>query len=97
MKGANYAIVNDTDEVIVLRDLGPWDRYMTITNAAELVVAELHARNVLKPDKKILYYDSENEMDQLLHDGMGHFRGFAPGPTQPMKRVGPRMIEGGDQ
>lgn len=78
MKGANYVIIGDIPELIVIRDLGPWDRYATVTNAAELVVAELFRRNVLPKGKILLYYDSENELSQLSHDGNGVFTSIAP-------------------
>lgn len=82
MKGANYVIINDVDDVLTIRDLGPWDRYMTVTNAAELVVSELQGRNVLTPTKKIVCFDSDNEPGLLLHDGKGNFLGFASIPQE---------------
>ena len=76
MRRANYAIVSSTPEVLTLRDLGPWDRYMTITNAAEDVVEELSRAGTLKEGQRLLYYDSENDLTELKH-GNGKFVEFA--------------------
>ena len=95
MKGANYVIVSDNKACIVIRDVGPWEHYGTVTNAAEGVVAELFNRGVLGTGKMLLYYDSSNELDQLLHNGLGKFMGFAPAPDdvkKAVKQVGPRQI-----
>lgn len=97
MKGANYVIVSDNKACIVIQDVGPWDHYGTVTNAAEGVVVELYKRGVLSTKgKMLLYYDSSGELDQLLHDGLGKFTGFAPAPNDArklMKQVGPKQIE----
>ena len=70
---ANYEVVESTDERIVLRDIGPWDRYMTITNAAESVVAGLGDIG----SRRVFYYDSDSELTELLVRS-GSFAGFAP-------------------
>ncbi len=81
MKRANYQIVEDlTGRPLVIKDLGPWDQHPTITNDAEGVVAELHLRGVLPADRRLLYYDSEGQLDEILLDVAGCFAGFAPGP-----------------
>jgi len=59
---ANYSVVEDTPEKLVLRDLGPWDRHFTITNDAENVVNELRGR---LHGRKLFYYDSENELTEI--------------------------------
>lgn len=72
---ANYRLVNETDEFILIEDIGPHDQYKTITNAAEWVVEQLVPR--LK-GRKLYYIDSDHQTDQLLiHDGK--FSGFARG------------------
>ncbi len=76
MRRANYAIVSNTPEVLTLGDLGPWDEYMTITNAAEDVVEELSRAGTLKEGQRLLYYDSENDLTELKHKD-GKFMGFA--------------------
>ncbi len=82
MRRAHYSIVQDHGPFgpLVIRDLGPWEKYMTITNDAENVVAELHSLGHIPPGRNLLYYDSLGTLDELNHDGNGHFLGFAPGP-----------------
>lgn len=75
MGKANYIILDITPELIVLEDIGPWDRYMTITNAAEAVIAELAQ---VIGNRKVFYYDSDNEFTEILVKE-GQFAGFAPG------------------
>ena len=75
MRGANYVIVQDSSDRLVIRDLGPWDQYLTVTNAAEEVVQEL-ARQL--KGRRLFYYDTEGQMDELLVKD-GEFAGFAPG------------------
>lgn len=72
---ANYQVVERTAKRIVLQDVGPWDRYMTITNAAENVV-EAEILNGLGP-RRLFYYDSDGELTELLVKN-GRFAGFAP-------------------
>ena len=38
MNRANYTIVGDTADNIIIRDEGPWHTHATITNDAEQVV-----------------------------------------------------------
>ena len=64
MGKANYNIVEETNELVCIRDLGPWDTYQTVTNAAEEVVKELAE---YLNGRRLLYIDSENQKDELLH------------------------------
>jgi len=77
LKKSNYVVEVSNDEKIVLCDIGPWDQYSTITNNAEGVIAELHS---ITPgglgDRKVFYYDSEGDYDELGHDGEGNFTTF---------------------
>jgi hypothetical protein len=78
MRRANYVIEQCNPEHVVLRDLGPGDKYMSVTNAAEEVVAELITSGQLKTDQRLFYFDSENELDELVVKD-GKFAGFSPG------------------
>lgn len=71
-QSANFEIVEQTDEHIIIRDLGPWDQYKTITNAAEWVVSQLAGS---LGDRRLLYYDSEGILDELKVEN-GKFAGF---------------------
>lgn len=72
---ANYEIVNATSDFLTIRDLGPWDQYMTVTNAAEEVLQELIEKNILHEGQRLLYYDSENNLDEIEWKN-GRFVGF---------------------
>jgi len=85
MKRANYEVVEDfAPEPLIIRDLGPWDRYLTVTNAAETVVDELYSCGALKDGRTLLYIDSNGDMDELVHSE-GVFVRFAPGPGRGQK------------
>ena len=75
MRWANYEIVERTPQAVTLRDLGPWDKYLTITNAAEEVVENLSRLGIVTEGQRLLYYDSENDLTELLHKD-GKFVGF---------------------
>jgi hypothetical protein len=78
MGNASWEVVRSTNQYVLLRDVGPWDKYMTITNAAEQVVAAL---TKWLGSRRLLYYDSEGELTELLVKD-GHFTGFAPGKLE---------------
>ena len=62
-------------DVVTVRDLNLGN--ISVTNDAQNVIAKLHALLDLT-DKKVEYYDSEGQLDKLLHEN-GVFTGFAPG------------------
>lgn len=77
MKNANYIIIkNDPGDPLIIKDMGPWDEYPTITNAAEEVVEDLVSRG-FPPGRRLFYYDSGNTLDEILVQD-GKFAGFAP-------------------
>ena len=69
---ANYETVADTSSFLVIRDVGPWDQYPTVTNDADAVVAELAPQ---LNGRRLLYYDSEDDLMELLVKD-GKFHGF---------------------
>lgn len=83
-RGANIRILHgiSTKEELVIEDIGPWDRYQTVTNDAEGVVDALTCMGHLRPGRRLMYYDSGGDLDEILHDGHGRFLGFAPGPNR---------------
>ena len=87
-RSANFKIVQCTAESLTIRDIGPWDRYPTVTNDAEGVVAALFAAGQLKPGQRLFYYDSEGDLDELLV-AQGRFVGFAPRPNSSELRPRP--------
>ena len=91
MHKVNYEIVDDTPPYpLVIRDLGPFDQCMTITNAAEPVVEELCGSGTLIEGRRLWYYDSSNELDELLVKD-GKFDGFSPIPDKEKKEFEERV------
>lgn len=75
---ADISIVTDVPgEPLVILDRNLGNR--SVTNDAEAVVAELIAGGFLPGDRRLLYYDSEGMLDELLIKD-GRFVGSAPGP-----------------
>ncbi len=65
------------DGFFVIRDVGNGN--MSVTNDAEDVVRRLIDVRALKPGQRLLYFDSDGQLDELkIKDGK--FAGFAPGP-----------------
>lgn len=77
---ANYVTVMQGDSNrLLIRDIGPWDTHPSVTNDAENVVQELVREGMLPVGRRLFYYDSDGQMDEILVKG-GTFVGFAPGP-----------------
>lgn len=75
MRSANWSVVEDKSDRVVLQDVGPWDKYPTITNDAEEVVRQIAPG---LRGRRLFYYDSEGRLDELVvKDGV--FSGFRPG------------------
>jgi hypothetical protein len=74
MSKANYMIIEDEDDCLCIQDIGPWNIYMTVTNAAEEVVKELADQ---LGDRRLEYIDTDGQRDELLHED-GEFVGFKP-------------------
>lgn len=80
MRHANYRVLVNAHDRIVLEDLGPWSKYPTITNDAEWVVAQVApALN----GRRLYYFDTEGRCDELrVIDGK--FAGFFPSPQKTL-------------
>ena len=75
MKPANFLIVQDLPDRLVIKDIGPWDQFPTVTNDVEQVVARLQFRLA---GRRLFYYDSYGQFDEILVK-KGEFAGFRPG------------------
>ena len=77
---ANFDVVeqNDRKGYVVIKDLGPWDQFMTVTNAAEWVVEKLFVDGILKQGERLFYWDSEGTLDEIIIVD-NQFAGFRPG------------------
>lgn len=65
------------DDPLVIRDVGV--ECMSVTNDAEAVVEDLAAKGLLPPGRRLFYYDSDGQLDELLVKD-GRFAGFRAGP-----------------
>jgi hypothetical protein len=73
---SNYVIIeNVAEKPLVIRDIGPWTNYRTVTNDAENVVADLVRSKRLPEGRRLLYFDSRGELSELLIRE-GQFAGF---------------------
>ena len=70
----NYEIIKDCTQHVLIRDVGPWDRHLTVTNGAEAVVAELAG---MLGSRRLFYIDSEGDIAELVHH-YGKFSHFEP-------------------
>lgn len=70
-------IEKQDEQSVTIADIG--SESMSVTNDAEAVVLELQSKGILR-DRRLFYYDSAGQLDELKHDGNGRFVGFAPGP-----------------
>lgn len=83
MKTANFEVVETTESHILIRDVGPWDQFPTITNAAEDVVSSLLP---VLTGRRLYYFDSEGDLGELVVK-FGKFAGFAPCKSIPLERT----------
>lgn len=66
---ARYDILKHDENRIALRDRLLVDETprMSITNDAERVLAQLHAFGYVQPPMKVVYYDSQGELSQIVY------------------------------
>ena len=76
MRNAQFEIMHNLPHVLVIKDIGPWDQYPTVTNDAEGVVKRLVADGYLTNGQHLVCIDSNGDTDQLLVKD-GEFAGFA--------------------
>jgi len=72
---AHFEIEHTLTDILVIRDVGPWDQHPSVTNDAEAVVQHLLQTGELRPGERLLYYDSEGDLSELLIEN-GAFAGF---------------------
>ena len=75
---SNWIITQSINgQPLVIEDVGPWDKFPTVTNDVENVVFDLFDRGELYDGRELFYIDSEGVMDEILHEE-GIFKGFRP-------------------
>lgn len=76
---------------LVIRDVGPWDEHPTVTNDADAIVVNMLEEGELAPEQRLLYFDSEGELAELLHDGQ-RFVGFKAAGEGDHERFGELLL-----
>jgi hypothetical protein len=67
----DYQIIDQTDEYVYIKDLATTNNTLqSVTNAAEEVVKELLQLPGINEKTRIFYKDSENTIDELVHNGI---------------------------
>lgn len=72
-KEARFEIVQVSNEFVLIRDVGPWDKYLTVTNDAEWVVERMMP--MLGNGRRLDYIDSAGDRATILIKD-GKFDGF---------------------
>jgi len=75
MNHAKYEIIDNTEHLITIIDVGL--TCISVTNDAEWIVSDLSKKGYLTEGKKLRYFDSSGENDEILVRN-GIFAGFAP-------------------
>ena len=94
MTSCRYEILmgESDDQVLTIRDLGPWDRHKTITNDVESVIDDLWP-GVLR-GRRLFYYDTRGELAEILYAfESGRFLGFNCTPLASSPEEVPVVIE----
>lgn len=73
MKTPNFKIIRYTNKYILIQDIGPWDKFPTVTNGAEKVVDMMLE---ILDGRRLFYIDSDNVTSELVIKD-GKFDGFA--------------------
>lgn len=73
----NFVIEANYLTYLLVKDVGPWDKYKSITNDVENLVEFLYERGMLHSNKVFEYIDSEGEKCRIQHLD-GKFVSFSP-------------------
>ena len=71
MNKSKYKIEIVDEKLVLLKDIGPWDQFKTITNNAKEVVEEIRELGHLETDPNLLYWDSEGNLTELVYNDSG--------------------------
>ncbi|SRR6266576_7358618 len=80
---ANFTVILDGKDRVIIRDDGPWDQHFTVTNDAEWVVKQL---TPTLRGRRLLYFDSEGELDELIVQD-GKFKRFGLLALDEVRRI----------
>jgi len=68
----------ENGRILIRDDFDENDPTMTITNDVEAVVGWLNTHTCLL-NNRLFYRDTEDQIDEIIHDGHGKFIKFSPG------------------
>jgi hypothetical protein len=74
---ADFSVQIVTDDFIYIKDTG--GNAKSITNDAEWVLSKLAADCGGLKKRRVFYMDTMGQIDEITHNGDGHFTGFKPG------------------
>lgn len=63
---SNWKVLTNCDAEVVIKDLNTSS--MSVTNDAENVVFDLYDRGALWHGKRLLYFDSNGDLDEIVHE-----------------------------
>lgn len=73
MREAQYKVIGDYPSRLVIKDLGPWEEHLTVTNDAEGVVKRVFPQ---LGERRLFCIDSSGESHELVVNDDGGFFGF---------------------
>lgn len=73
---ANFRIVLQTGDFVLIQDLGPHDKHLTITNDVENVVRTMVSSGKVQTTQRLFYLDSDMGMDEIEFDVVDGFQRF---------------------
>ena len=85
-RSAHRIVANVIGQPLVIRDVGPWDVFLTVTNDAEAVVQDLVESGLLPVGRRLFSLDSAGEPGELLIHA-DRFSGFAPVSEEAMREA----------
>lgn len=65
----HYRIIQQEDDIVMLQDECEIYGGPSITNAAEQVIESLANSGDIGPGVRVLYQDTNGDIDELIHDG----------------------------
>jgi len=73
---AHYRILFSTTDFVLIEDVGPHDRFFTVTNDVERVVSDLIAHGKLQTGQRLFCLDSYKVMDEIAFEMVDGFQRF---------------------
>lgn len=74
---ANFRIIDKSQRCVIIKDIGPWNQFLTITNDVEWVVEKLFKDRDIFNGQRLFYIDSDGYFDEIVIED-GKFSSFSP-------------------